>query len=360
MEMTERTPGAARAGRPRLLVGFGLLLVLLAGVLSVVASDALADQRAYAAAPACPGGSRGDSCTTTVPATVVGREDVASGKSVHHWLRLTERGSHTVQRLRMAGSGPVYGAVRAGDEVQVTYWRGEIHTVRFGAAAQESWSSPASAWRFPMGSALALLPFGLSMLWAGCWFRRSSAAAVSMAPWQVSTWFMAGATLGCVGFVASMTAGGPRDALLVTAVGMVPSATVGGLFAGWLRRREKRAADTSGILPVLTAERQTVDAAVHGDVSYSVDGFDYLVVGDGPVSATPDPAGRVARRALPETLTVQRLRSLRPQDPAGWYSVFGHDCVVIECRDGDHTVLIATRRRQAPVVLGALLAASTG
>ncbi|OII65310.1 hypothetical protein BJP39_09285 [Streptomyces sp. CC77] len=341
-------------------MGLGLLLVLVAGVLFVVVSDVLSDQRAYVAAPACPGVTRGDSCTTTVPATVVGREDVPSGKSVHHWLRLTERGSHTVQRVRMAGSGPVYGAVRAGDEVQVTYWRGEIHTVRFGAAAQVSWSSPANAWRFPMGFALMLLPWGLSMLWAGWWFRRRSAAAASMAPWQVSTWFMGGVTLGCVGLVASMTAGGARDAALVTAVGMVPSATVGGLFGWWLLRREKRAADTSGILPVPPTERRCVDAAVHGDVSYSVDGFDHLVVGDGPVSATPDPAGRVARRALPETLTVQRLRSLRPQDPAGWYRAFGHDCVVIECRDGDHTVLIATRRRQAPVVLGALLAASTG
>ncbi|WP_236239403.1 hypothetical protein [Streptomyces sp. CC228A] len=336
---------------------FGLLLVLVAGVLFVVVSDVLADQRAYVAAPACPGGTRGDSCTTTVPATVVGREDVSSGRRVHRWLRLTEQGSHVVQRVRMAGRSPVYGAVSAGDEVEVTYWRGEIHTVRFGAAAQVSWASPANAWRFPMGFALMLLPWGLSMLWAGWWFPRRSAAAASMAPWQVSVGFAGGATLGCVGFVASMTAGGAPDALLVTAVGMVPSAIVGGLFAWWLLRREKHAADTSGILPVLPTERRCVDAAVYGDVSYSVDGFDHLVVGDGPLSATPDPAGRVARRALPETLTVQRLRSLRPQDPAGWYSVYGHDGVVIECRDGDHTVLIATRRRHAPVILGALHAA---
>ncbi|WP_181727453.1 hypothetical protein [Streptomyces sp. PT12] len=33
---------------------------------------------------------------------------------------------------------------------------------------------------------------------------------------------------------------------------------------------------------------------------------------------------------------------------------YRHDGVVIECRDGDRPVLVATRRRDAPLVLGAL------
>ncbi|WP_344388411.1 hypothetical protein [Streptomyces vastus] len=52
---------------------------------------------------------------------------------------------------------------------------------------------------------------------------------------------------------------------------------------------------------------------------------------------------------------MQRIRPLRPDDHIAWYKTLKYDAVVIECRDGDRTVLIATGRRDALLTLGALV-----
>ncbi|MFB7559770.1 hypothetical protein [Streptomyces brevispora] len=49
------------------------------------------------------------------------------------------------------------------------------------------------------------------------------------------------------------------------------------------------------------------------------------------------------------------VRGLLEGDPYGWYKTFEYDAAVIECRDGDRPVLIATQRG-APLILGALAA----
>ncbi|MFD8543145.1 hypothetical protein [Streptomyces sp. NPDC059649] len=315
----------------------------------------LAERDAYAAAPACPAGSRSDACTTTVPAIVKGTEDEPNGKSVRYWLLVTERGTDTVRRVRMAGSEPVYDAVRPGDEVKLTYWRGEIRTVRRGAAAQETSESPNDNWRFRLGFGLFLLFFGLLVWWLIWWHRYRYPAATHNSLWQVTFAAVTGAVVSCFGFLVSMVARGVPEVLLITAVGVLPAAGLGGLCAWWQRRRTNQAAATvSSIVPVPPTDKQCVRAAVHGDVPYRVDGFNHLVVGDGRPATTPDPDGRVARRPLPETLVVQSVRALRVDDPPFWKQAFKYDAVVIACRDGDHTVLIATARRDAALVLGAL------
>jgi hypothetical protein len=146
---------------------------------------------------------------------------------------------------------------------------------------------------------------------------------------------------------------------VITAVGIPPVAGLAAVCAWWLLRRATRAADTSGIVPVPPTGKQCLRAIVRGNVPYSLDGFDHLVVGDGRPATTPDPDGRLVRRALPETLTVQRIRPLRPDDHIAWYRTLKYDGVVIECRDGDRTVLIATGRRDAPPILGALVTTPT-
>ena len=152
----------------------------------------------------------------------------------------------------------------------------------------------------------------------------------------------------------------PR-ALLITAMGAVPAAGVGGLFVWWPRRRMRRAADVRDVVPVRLVRRQCVRASVRGEVPYSVSGFGYLVAGDGPPAATLDPAGRVALRPFPPSLVVSGVRSFLPDDPEGWPGANKYDGVVIECRDGDEPesepVAVATGRRDAPLVLGALTAA---
>lgn len=358
--MTDRGPRARRAGAWLLPAGFGLLCVLLSAGLFATVPGALADKRAYADAPACPGGTRSDSCTVTVPATVEGTEDQPSGKSVHYWLLVTERGSDAVRRVRMTGRQPVYGAVRVGDEVTLTYWRGEIRNVRFGAAAQETHASPADDWRLPTAFALLALPFGLVMLLIGVGHRNRSPFMARTASWPLTVALVASVLLGCAGFLGGMVGGGVRDAFVITATGIPPAVGLAALYASWLRRRTARAADTSDIVALPATERRCVRASVHGDVPYSGGGCDHVVVGDGRPAATPDPTGRFARRTLPETLTVRQVRALRPDDPADWYGIYKYDAIVIECRDGDRPVLVVTGRRDAPLLLGALVTPSTG
>lgn len=168
--MTDWTSKPPYAKRALALAGIGLLFVLVAVGLFATVPGALAHGHAYVNAPPCPpAGTRSDSCTTTVPATVNGTGDWGVGKGHDFWILLTERGSGTAHRVHLAGGrpGPVYDVVRTGDEVTVVYWRGEIRTVRFGALAQEAKASPTDDWRRPMTVGLGLLPVGLGFVWTG-------------------------------------------------------------------------------------------------------------------------------------------------------------------------------------------------
>ncbi|BDM74170.1 hypothetical protein HEK616_76570 (plasmid) [Streptomyces nigrescens] len=356
-QTARESSGAQRGWRFLLAVGFGLVLLLLSAGLFATVPVELAKWDAYAAAPACPAGSRSDTCTTTVPATVKGTEDEPSGKSVRYWLRVTERGTDTVRRVRMAGSEPVYDTVRAGDEVKLTYWRGEIRTVRFRAAAQETWESPDGNWRYPLGAGLFLLPFGLMVWWLTWWHRHHSPSPTHRSLRQLTVGLVTGTVVSCAGSLGSMVGRDVREALLITAAAVLPAAGLGALCAwGQQRRINRAAASVSSIVPVPPTDKQCVRAAVLGDVPYRVDGFDHLVLGDGRPATTPDPDGRVARKTVPETLVVRHVRALRPDDPQAWKQRFKYDAAVIECRDGDHAVLIALARRDAPLALGALRA----
>ncbi|HEX5567078.1 MAG TPA: hypothetical protein VFY14_09185 [Streptomyces sp.] len=360
--MTDRTAGAPGRWTPLLAVGLILLLVLLPVWLFVTVSESLADVRAYAAAPACPDdGTRSDTCRARVPATVEGTETSSVAKNTRHRLLLAEQGSDTVLRVSMDGRKPVYGAVRTGDEVTLVYWRGKVRAVEFGAVTQETEASPVGDWKFPLGLGLLTLPFGVNGLWTVVWlrFRHRCSSAAPPRLWGLAALWATGVTVGGVGFVAGTMADSVPDALMVTAAGVPPAAVLSCLGVWWLRRRAEKAEDTSGIVAVPVTGRWCLRATVRGDVLYGVDG--YLVVGDGfPPAVTSDPAGFTDRRELPGTLAVERVRAFRPGDPQEWRPVYEYDGVVIECRDGGRTVLIATRRRDAPFILGALTGASTG
>ncbi|WP_454334870.1 hypothetical protein [Streptomyces glaucescens] len=215
----------------------GLLLVLVAAGLFAAVPGALANQREYASAPACPDGNRSGSCTTAVPATVTGTDDEPNGRSVRHWIHFTERGSDAVRRVRMAGTRPVFDTVRSGSEVTLTYWKGEIRTVRFGAAAQETYASPAEDWRWPTAFGLLTLPFGLGVLLCGLSLRSQSASATPPARSWGLTAIPAGACLSCVGFPVAMMSSGLPEALLFTAAGLPPVALLVTLHARRARRR---------------------------------------------------------------------------------------------------------------------------
>lgn len=351
-----REPKASRRRELRWWVRGGMLLLLVSACLFAVTAWTLASARAYATAPVCPTGTRLDTCTTTARATVEGTDSEVWGKGKRYYVRLTEQGSPEEQHVLMAGSGPVVGMVSPGDTVTLTYWQGEIARLRSGSLVQETKASPADDWRLPTVFALFALPPGLGLLLA---WRLELRRPRSMVPGLsmvvlVTACFVAGvAPLGAMGGESASTA------LLVTAAAVPPSVIGAALVVWWVRRRMRRAQDTGDIVPVLPTHRQTLGAVVHGDVPYSVDGFGLLVVGDGRPAATPDPTGRFARRVLPESLVVERCRALRSDDPPEWFSAYDVDGVVVECRDGEQPVLVVTRRRDAPLVLGALGGAPT-
>ncbi|MGA4841657.1 hypothetical protein [Streptomyces sp. G45] len=353
---------ATAAGRRASLVtaGLAVALLLVSGFFSAAVPDALARERAYVSAPACAPGARSQGCTTTVSATVRGRDERSRGRDTRYWLRVAERDGGAVRRVRMSGS-TLYDVVRAGDRVALTSWRGEVRRVRFGTAVEETAASPVGDWRLPLGVGLGTGPIALGFLGTAWWSRRRYATAAHASPWQLAVGIVGGALLGCVGFVAAQVSPGVGESLLVTALAVLPVAALTALCAGLLRRRQRRAVDTGDIVPVVPDGRRCVRAAVLGDASYGpygAEGFDHLVVGDGPPAVTPDPDGRVARRPLPPTLSVVGVRAPRPDD---WPLLAGggtYDTVVIECRDGGATVLVVLDRADAPVVLGALRAAA--
>ncbi|MGP2439841.1 hypothetical protein [Streptomyces sp. JW3] len=157
--------------------------------------------------------------------------------------------------------------------------------------------------------------------------------------WVVAAAWPTAVLWGAWSLFASTLGSGVPGVLLVAAGGAPGAAAVSGLFV-WLAaaRRLRRAGSTGDIVPVAPAGRR-------------------VVVGDGRPAATPDPAGRFALKELPGTLVVEGVRGFRiGEDPEGWFQMYEWTGVAVECRDGEQTVLVATRRRDAPVVLGALRA----
>jgi hypothetical protein len=78
------------------------------------------------------------------------------------------------------------------------------------------------------------------------------------------------------------------------------------------------------------------------------------MAGPGRLMSTPDPTGAYFRHEVPDSLPLIRVRRSFWMDPhrAGHGSRF----LVLECEDDGAPVLVVTRRKDMPCVLGALQA----
>lgn len=92
------------AGGARRVRAVGLLLVLVSGVLFALVPLAERDNRAYAAAPDCPVGTRSDTCRAAVVATVTDTKTDFSGKAHKYFLtlRYADRPEGAEHQVRMA------------------------------------------------------------------------------------------------------------------------------------------------------------------------------------------------------------------------------------------------------------------
>ncbi|WP_448318655.1 hypothetical protein [Streptomyces sp. CO7] len=324
--------------------GIAVLLIAL-----VWLPGPLSDLREYREAPECRNGRSVEGCRTVAAATVTGVDPhVHGGKRKYQLALRFADGSRSV--LTMAGLQDGLG-VTPREEAEAVLWRGSVAEVRQGADRDTVDGSRLLAWRPPLMLGAALAPVALSLLWTAGWLtlrqRRPGRPAEGrevLVP--AAVWLTAG--LGVVACVPiGFSAGGPQDVLTPLAWLYAGAAVVVAPVAAWLSSRPVRQRREMHIRPVPPTGEHVVPGWVLGDVPYSKEGFQYLVVGPGLLAATPDPAGRVARVRVP-ALRVTRVRasSSARSRPDG-------TCVA-ECRDGDCEVLVMARVADMPEVLGAL------
>ncbi|MFI1800068.1 hypothetical protein ACH427_22320 [Streptomyces sp. NPDC020379] len=216
------------------VAGLGLAVVA-AFLLGVTVPGKRADAWAFATAPACLPDEPSTECRKTVPATVEKTETTTDGGTEHHWLTLTgpDRGSH---RVDMSRSASVFGAVRRGDRVAMTSWRGKVRYVDFRGMRQDATDRPKEAYRLPLGTGLALLPLSAMFLWFARGLARRAAGAPARTLWQISVAIASGICLALIAFFAPLATDTVSTALLLSAVAAFP-VVIAGL---WLIRQQRR------------------------------------------------------------------------------------------------------------------------
>ncbi|MEU3557283.1 hypothetical protein [Streptomyces fragilis] len=334
-----------------------------AGVLTVLVIALIwlpgpwSDLRAYEAAPVCRAGRSADDCRTVTWATVTGTERVRRGGTGAYrlTLRLADGSERTVTLAGLRGG--LGGSV--GERAGIVTWRGSAVEVARGPDRDTVTGSRLLAWRPPLVFLLLLTPATAAALWTAGWLRRRQrwlgrrVTVREAAPAGVVLVAAVAAAVG--GLPIALSASGPEDALRAGAWLLPAAAVVAAPFALWVSARPSRERREVPVSPRTPVSERVVQGFVRGDVPYSKEGFDRLVVGPGLLAATPDPSGRVARAPVP-VLEVVRVRESWPDEalPEGRGSAPTH---VVECRDADREVLIVVRAEDVPEVLGALRSA---
>ncbi|MEU3370804.1 hypothetical protein ABZ734_10065 [Streptomyces sp. NPDC006660] len=348
----------------------GLALALVAAwLLFATVPRALDDERAFTTAPACSPAAVSRECRHTVTAAVTRAAAGHKHRSTYYWLGLRRVPRESLAlpgrlksgplgsappaaspppRLTMDGPAPVFAAVRPGATLQLTYWRGDIRYVDYQGMRQYTEADPRGGHRLPFVATLALGSVGAACLrTAYCWARRTNGPPAHE-PWRFRVPLAAVLLISCFALGTPWVTSGVTIALLLTAAGAVP---VLGVAARLSRRHHRRTTDTIEVNPQVPAAEVCFPGAVRGEVPYSQPEFGYLVAGPGLLAATSDPAGRVARRPVPRTLTALRVRPPYWTDP-GPRPAPGSQ--VVECRDGATPVYVVTEPAYVAQVLGAL------
>lgn len=123
------------------------------------------------------------------------------------------------------------------------------------------------------------------------------------------------------------------------------------LAASFLDRRH-RGDGTIALEPSVLTDASCFPSLITGEVPYAGHAG-YLVAGPGVLATTPDPTDAFHHKAAPRTLPPLRVRPPYLTDPAG-RPVYDGRAVVVECEDNGVPVLVVTRKKDAPAVLGAL------
>lgn len=342
----------ARRGRIRACLAAGILFSLVAAwLLLLTTPDARDDERAFTTAPACtaPGGGDAD-CLRTVTAVLDRTEKETGRKTPSYWLYLTEADG-TSTRTRIESSPERLPAARPGANIEVTYWQDQIRYVDFGPDRRPTNADPRESFRMPLAIGLLLGVLGAMFLTAAAATAWSSRRSPRAFPWQVALTVTGGTFLTLFAAMAAWTGDNIGDALQLTGVAGVVVLALCALAAPFLHRRH-RGDDTIALEPSVLTEEACFPGLIMGEVPYAGHAG-YLVAGPGALATTPDPTGAFHRNAAPRTLTPLRVRPPYLTDPTGRPDYDGR-AVVVECEDNGIPVLVITRKKDAPAVLGAL------
>lgn len=342
----------ARRGPVLAYLAAGILFSLVAAwLLLLTTPDARDDERAFTTAPACtaPGGG-GSDCLRTVTAVLDRTERETGRKTPSYWLYLTEADG-TSTRTRIESDLERLPAARPGANIEVTYWQDQIRYVDFGADRHYTNADPRESFRLPLAIGLLLGICGAMFLTAAAATAWSSRRSPRAFPWQVGLTATGGTFLTLFGAMAAWSSDNIGDALQLTGVACVVVLVLCALTAPFLHRRH-RGDDTIALKPSVLTEEACFPGLIMGEVPYAGHAG-YLVAGPGVLATTPDPTGAFHRKAAPRTLTPLRVRPPYLTDPTGRPDYDGR-AVVVECDDNGVPVLVVTRKKDAPAVLGAL------
>ncbi|MER6344962.1 hypothetical protein ACWC10_30550 [Streptomyces sp. NPDC001595] len=349
MTQTPTRPSRTFAHR-RAATAIGVVgLLASAWLLLFPMRGALDDARAFRAAEACAPGERGDDCLRTAAARIEGIDEVSGRRSASYWLYLDEAdGTHS--RTRLPGVPGENPAARAGQRVDVTYWRDQIRYVGFPDGRRFTTADPRDDWRpyCAWGLGLGLYTAGTAATVA--WWSRRARTARRAYSWQLGAPLVGVCVLTAVGALAP--GGTDRPAAAFRAVGVALPVVAAGSWAGvLLARRRERGDDTVAVTASVPTTDRVFPGALVGEVPYARGGG-FLVAGPSGLAETPDPSGVSYRRPAPATLTPVRVRPPYRTDPE--FPYYGGRALVLECRDEGVPVLVVTHHKQMRWVLGAL------
>ncbi|RLU80620.1 hypothetical protein CTZ27_34525 [Streptomyces griseocarneus] len=343
---TERraTLSASLAGAVCAIAAAYLLLVTVPGM--------RAEERAFRTAIPCRSDAVDRRCLRPEAATVDMTEEVVSGKSVRHWLSVTQDDG-TRHRIEMAVGGSVWSNAKPGDRVTVIYWHGKSRFVDAHNLRAPTEQDPRGNYRLPYSIALGLVPVTALCLWIAYWYGRRSRTSPLLSPWQVAV-PTGGALILALGAAATpWLVHGAWMPLLITA-GLAVPVVIYIVMASLAARREWKTTDTYPVRPLTSMTEEIFGGQILGDVPYAVSGYTTLIAGPGArFASSPDPTGKFARREAAPTLTALRTRP--PYRTDSEKLQIDPRAYVVECVDGDKKVLVITDEKHAPLVMGALL-----
>ncbi|MCC2274256.1 hypothetical protein LKL35_02215 [Streptomyces sp. ET3-23] len=276
------------------------------------------------------------------------------GKSPKYWVGVPGKDGKT-DWIRLKDTYAFSDQAREGDPIALYSWKGKIRGVVTGDISYRTADTPLRSWGTALGWATGLFSSGLAVLCCGVWWRLRGATHGRSSPWQISVISLAGILPGiCVGLWVPIFPDSVGAAL--RGAGAAFAVVLLGALCCWMyfSRKERQQGDDIAITPRPGPAEQVINVFLPYEPEYS--GKAHLVVQADGLAMSPDPTGRVARRPLPDGLTLVKVRHQLRTDPGPHISAGRsfHQYYIAECRAGERTLLFAGKKADLERLAGAL------